>query len=98
MTTSRMVGVLLGLALVGVAVVAIRVDQARVWTRVEKLQFQETDLKREIARQEMEMARLRSPAAIREQAERLGLEVASRASVPAAPPPRATPPARRGGR
>ncbi len=82
MTTSRMVGVLVGLALVGIAVVAIRVDQSRVSQRIEKLQFQQTDLSREIWRQEMEMARLRSPQAIREQASRLGLEIAPKPPEP----------------
>jgi hypothetical protein len=53
MTTSRMVGVLVGLALVGIAVVAIRVDQSRVSQRIEKLQFQQTDLSREIWTKEL---------------------------------------------
>lgn len=76
MTTARMVGVLLGLAVIGIAIVAIRVDQSRASQRIQKLQFQHTDLSREIWTQEMEMAQLRSPQAIREQARRLGLEVA----------------------
>ncbi|HOB75416.1 MAG TPA: FtsL-like putative cell division protein [Phycisphaerae bacterium] len=88
MTTSRMVGVLVALALVGIAVVAIRVDQSRATQRIQKLQFEHTDLKREIWTQEVEIARLRSPQAIREQASRLGLEVAPK-------PPAAVKPARR---
>ncbi len=76
MTTSRMVGVLVGLALVGIAVVAIRVDQSRASQRIQKLGFEHTDLSREVWTQEMEMARLRSPQMIWEQAARLGLVVA----------------------
>jgi hypothetical protein len=85
MTTARMVGVLLGLAMVGVAVVAIRVDQSRVSSRVQNLQFKQTELAREIGRQEMQMAQLRSPQAIRGQAERLGLEVAPKAAAQVTP-------------
>ena len=55
------------------------------------------DLTREIASQEMEMARLRSPQAIREQAERLGLDVGPRESAPAAPVKRTTRSPRRNG-
>jgi hypothetical protein len=76
MTTARLVGVLLGLAVIGIAIVAIRVDQSRVSQRIQKHQSEQANLSREIWTQEMEMARLRSPQAIRAQAGRLGLEVA----------------------
>ncbi len=85
MTTARLVGVLVGLALIGIAVVAIRVDQSRVSQRIQKLQFQQTEVSREIWTQEMEMARLRSPQAIREQAGRLGLEVGPKQPQPVRP-------------
>ena len=80
MTTARLVGVLVGLALIGITIVVIRVDQSRVSQRLQKYQFQQTSLSREIWTQEMEMARLRSPQAIRAQAGRLGLEVAPKPS------------------
>jgi hypothetical protein len=89
MTTSRMVGVLVGLALVGIAVVAMRVDQARVSQRIQKLESRQTDVLRKIRTQEVDMARLRSPQAIREQASRLGLEVGPTAAPPPKPQARA---------
>ena len=85
MTTARMVGVLVGLALIGIAVVAIRVDQSRVSQRIQKLHSQQTDLSRKIWTQEVDMARLRSPQAIREQAGRLGFEVAPKPPEPVKP-------------
>jgi hypothetical protein len=61
------------LTAIGIGVVAIRVDQARTTRRIQDLQFQQTDLQREIWRQEMELARLRSPQMIRERLERFDL-------------------------
>jgi hypothetical protein len=80
-----MIGVLVGLALVGIAVVAMRVDQTRVSQRIQKMQFRQTELKRDLRTQEMEMARLRSPHVIREQASRMGLEVGPKEPPPAKP-------------
>ena len=73
MTISRMVGLLVTLAAIGIGVVAIRVDQARTTRRIQDLQFQQTDLQRKIWQQEMDLARLRSPQMIRERIERFGL-------------------------
>jgi hypothetical protein len=83
--------VLVGLAVIGIAIVAIRVDQSRVSQRVQKYQSQQTNLSREIWTQEMEMARLRSPQAIRAQAGRLGLEVAPKPPEGVKPAARRTP-------
>jgi hypothetical protein len=91
MTTARMVGVLLGLAIVGIAIVAIRVDQSRVSQRIEQHLTQQARLSREIWTQEMEMARLRSPQAIRAQAGRLGLEVAPKPPATVRPAGRQAP-------
>lgn len=73
MTIPRMVGLLVSLAAIGIAVVVVRVDQMLVMRRIQQLQFRQTDLRREIWTQEMELARLRSPRMIRERAERIGL-------------------------
>jgi hypothetical protein len=73
MTIARMVGLLVALTAIGIGVVAIRVDQARTTRRIQDLQFRQTDLQREIWRQEMELARLRSPQMIRERLERFDL-------------------------
>jgi len=75
MTMPRMVGLLVCLAVVGIAVVAIRVDQTRASWRIQQMQFAETQLRREIWTQEMELARLRAPGMVRDRAARLGLEV-----------------------
>ncbi|NLX23298.1 MAG: hypothetical protein GXY55_16730 [Phycisphaerae bacterium] len=74
MTIPRMVGLLVSLAAIGIAVVVVRVDQMLVMRRIQQLQFRQTDLRREIWTQEMELARLRSPRMIRERAERIGLD------------------------
>jgi len=75
MTIPRMVGVLIALAVIGIAVVVIRLDQAATSRRIQELQFRQTDLRRRIWTQELELARLRSPRMIRERAERFGLTV-----------------------
>ena len=74
MTMPRMVGVLLGLAAIGVAVVALRLEQARHMREIQKLQFAQTELQQDIRRQEMDLARLRSPQMVRERAARFGME------------------------
>lgn len=73
MTMPRMVGVLSALAIIGIAVVILRADQAKHARQIQKLHFQQQQLHQRIWEQEMEMARLRSPRMIRERAERLGL-------------------------
>ena len=75
MTIPRMVGLLICLAVIGIAVVAIRADQTRASWRIQQMQFEQTRMRREIWTQEMELARLRAPRMVRERAVRLGLEV-----------------------
>ena len=75
MTIPRMVGILIALTVIGIAVVVIRVDQAATSRRIQELQFRQTDLRRQIWTQELELARLRSPRMIRERAERFGLSI-----------------------
>lgn len=74
MTIPRMIGLLIALTLLGIAVVVVRVDQRLVLSRIQEQQFLQTDLRREIWGQEMELARLRSPGVIRERAASLGVE------------------------
>jgi hypothetical protein len=69
-----MVGLLLALTVVGLGVVVIRVDEAAISQRIQELQFRQTELRRQLWTQEMELARLRSPGMIRERAERFGQE------------------------
>lgn len=76
MTIPRMLGLLVALAAVGTAVVVIRVDESRVSHRIQKLQFRETDLRREIWTQELRLAQLRSPGLVRERATRLKIDTA----------------------
>ena len=76
MTIPRMVGLLVALAVVGLGVVVIRVDQAAISQRIQDLQFRQTAVGRQLWTQEMELARLRSPGMIRDRAERFGLQVA----------------------
>ncbi len=73
MTIPRMVGLLLALTVVGLGVVVIRVDEAAISQRIQELQFRQTELRRQLWTQEMELARLRSPDMIRDRAERFGL-------------------------
>ena len=85
MTIPRVVGVLVGLTLIGVAVVAMRTEQTRHLRSIQDLQFRQTELRQRIWSQEMELARLRSPQMIRERAERFGLPVSQKESQPAPP-------------
>jgi len=71
MTIPRMLVLLVCLAGIGVAVVAIRVEESRVLRRIQELQFEEAEARQEIGRQEMTMATLRAPTHIRERAEQL---------------------------
>jgi len=73
MTISRMVGLLVGLALIGIAAVWLRADQARHIRQIQMLQFERTDLCRRIWAQEMEIALLRSPRTIRERSARFDM-------------------------
>jgi len=73
MTIGRMLVLVLVLTAVGIAVITLRVDQSRYLHRIQSLQFHQRELRQQIWRQEMELARLRSPQMIRDRAVRLGL-------------------------
>ncbi len=75
MTIGRQVAVLLAMTAIGVAAVALRVEQVQHTRRIEALRAQEASLRQRIWEQEMELARLRSPQMIRERAARLGVSV-----------------------
>jgi hypothetical protein len=66
MTIPRMLVLLIGLSVIGVAVVAVRVEESRVLRRIQELQFEEIEARREIRTQEMKLWALRSPPMIRE--------------------------------
>jgi hypothetical protein len=74
MTIPRMVGLLLGLTAIGIAVVALRVEQGRYMRRIQEMQFEQAQLRQNIWTLDMELARLRSPQMIRERAVRLGIK------------------------
>ena len=74
MTIPRMVGVLLALTLVGLGVVALRVEQGRHQRLIQVLHQDQAELQQKIWNQELEIARLRSPRKIRERAEALGVD------------------------
>ncbi len=78
MTIPRTVGLLIGLTGIGIAVVAMRAEQAQHLRRIQEFQFRQTELRQQIWSQEMELARLRSPQMIRERAERFGLDAGFR--------------------
>jgi len=76
MTIPRMVVLLSALALVGLAVVALRVEQSIITRRIQVLQFHQSELKQKMWTQEMELAELSTPEKIRERAEQFGVPVA----------------------
>lgn len=71
MTIPRMLILLMGLSGIGVAVVAVRVEESRVLRRIQELRFEESEARQEIAAQEMKLWSLRAPPNIRERAEQL---------------------------
>jgi hypothetical protein len=71
MSMTRLVVLLGAMAGIGIAVVALRVEQSATLWRIQELQFRETQLRRDIWRQQMELGRLRSPHLVRERVERL---------------------------
>lgn len=81
MTMPRMIGLLCGLAAIGVAVVALRLEQAQDLREVQKIQQEQARLEQRIRSQNMELAHLRSPQQVRARAAELGIE-----SQPPAPP------------
>ena len=71
MTMPRMVGLLVGLAAIGVAVVALRLDQAQHLREIAEAAVRSgRSCAATIWSQEMELARLRSPQMVRERAAR----------------------------
>ncbi len=72
MTIPRMLVLLVGLSAIGIAVVAIRVEEGRVLRRIQEYQREETEARQEIRAQEMKLWTLRSPPTIRERAAQLG--------------------------
>ncbi len=77
MTIPRMVAMLVVLAVLGLAIVVMRVDQSIIARRIQVLQFRQSELRQKLWSQEIELARLRSLKEIRERAEELGVPVAS---------------------
>lgn len=73
MTIPRMIGLLIGLTMVGLAVVSARVERARHDRRFQELQIEKDRITERITRYEMELARLKSPDMIRERATELGI-------------------------
>ncbi len=80
-----MLGLLIAFAAIGTALVAIRLDEARVSRGIQQLHYQKVELERETWAQQMELARLRAPGLVRERAERMKPQ-----SVPEKPPTRST--------
>ncbi len=73
MTIPRMIGLLVGLTMIGLAVVSARVERARHERRRQELLLEQTRITERISQQEMILARLKSPEAIRQRATDLGL-------------------------
>jgi hypothetical protein len=90
MTIPRMIGLLVGLTVIGIAVVTARVEQAKHDRRIQELRFEQTQISQRIWQQEIELARLRSPEMIRERAGRFGLleDVGKKSGTAAATAPR----------
>jgi hypothetical protein len=84
MTIPRMLMLLVGLSAIGIAVVAVRVEEGRVLRRIQEHQRDATEARQDIRAQEVRLWTLRAPPIIRERAAQF---------EPAA----ATPPPPRGG-
>ena len=87
MTIPRMVGLLLGLATLGVAVVALRLEQGRHLREIQILQLAQNEARQKIWTQQMKLARLRSPQMVRERAARFNVEAGPDAPEVAEPSP-----------
>jgi hypothetical protein len=73
----------LGLATLGVAVVALRLEQGRHLREIQKIQVAKTETRQRIWTQHMKLARLRSPQVVRERAARFNAEASPEPDVPA---------------
>ncbi|MBI4579388.1 MAG: hypothetical protein HY718_06770 [Planctomycetes bacterium] len=71
MTIPRMVVLLVGLSALGIAVVAVRVEESWELRRIQELQAEEAEARQEIRAQEMILWTLRAPPAIRERSARV---------------------------
>lgn len=71
MTIPRMLGLLTGLAAIGIAMVAIRVEELRASRRIQMLQVDEDEARRTIQGQEMKLWQLRSPPVVGERSAEL---------------------------
>jgi len=75
MTGPRTLLVLGLMVAVGIAIVVLRAESAKVAHRVQAEHHRQLALEQKLWAQEMELARLRDPNAIRTRARELGLEV-----------------------
>lgn len=75
MTVARALLVLLLMVAVGVAVVIVRGESAKAANRIQRLHQEKIALEQQLWAQELELAKLRGPEAIRRRAEALDLEV-----------------------
>lgn len=75
MTTARALLVLFLMVAVGVAIVILRQESARVANRVQQLHHQKITLEQDLWSLELRLARLRGPEAIRRRAAEIGLGV-----------------------
>lgn len=92
MTVPRGLLVLGLMLLVGVAIVAIRMESAKSAYRVQRLHQQKVVLEQTLWAQEIDLARLRSPDEIRRRAKELGLDLVPPALDPAVEKGRAASP------
>jgi len=73
MTTFRLLIIALALMLTGAATVVLRAEQAQLACRTATLQKQAVQLRRKVWHQQLEIARLRAPAQVRQRGEGLNL-------------------------
>lgn len=75
MTIPRFLVLLAVVGALGLAVVALRADQTRRSHHIQKLQYQQLELRRRIQANQVRIARQRSPQMIRDRAQRFDLPV-----------------------
>ena len=73
MTTFRLLIIALVLMFVGAAMVVLRAEQAQLARRTATLQRQEVRLQRKVWQQQLEIARLRAPALLRQRHQGMSL-------------------------
>ncbi len=77
MTIPRALLVLLLIVLVGMAIVLLRQESAKAANRIQKLHQERISLEQKLWGKQLELAKLRTPEAIRRRAEELGFDLAS---------------------